>query len=851
MKSILRPALRGLRPGLVGVLLSTTLASTRAQAPAPVYVFSHLAGSIGGPGSTDGIGPAARFNSPASAAVDGAGNVYVADTKNHTIRRITAGGVVTTMAGTAGIAGSADGIGSAARFKIPHGVAVDSTGTVYVTDTGNFTVRKITPGGVVTTLAGTAGHRGLIDGTGSAAEFDDAQGIAVDNAGNVYVAEVAYNTIRRITPGGVVTTLAAGAGFGSGSEDGTGPAAQFDHPIGLAVDGAGTVYVADSWNQTIRKISAGGVVTTLAGLAIPQPDIEPGLGSAGLGGSADGTGPAARFNGPTGMAADNAGNVYVTDLWNNTIRKITPGGAVTTLGGTADFPPGSADGTGPAARFSHPNGIAVDATGSVYVADTDNHTIRKITPDGVVSTLAGMANLSGRADGIGQAARFNAPRSVAVDSAGNVYVADTINCAIRKITPAGVATTLAGAADGSADGTGLAAQFFFPQGAAVDSTGTVYVADTGNNTIRKITPGGVVTTLAGTPGVGTYPVDGTGPAARFDQPFALAVDGAGTVYVADTRNNMIRKITPAGVVTTLAGTAANSTYGGSADGTGPAAQFEAPCGIAVDSAGMVYVADALNSTIRKITPEGVVTTLAGTAGARGSADGTGAAARFNTPRGVAVDGTGNVYVSDQGDFYDASQTIRKITPEGVVTTLGGIAGVAGSEDGIGPAARFNSPDGVAVDGAGTLYVADSDNNAVRKGVLAVAPVITTQPQSQTVAAGASVQFSVVAGGVPAPTFQWYFNGGAFDGANTATLSFTGIRSTDAGNYTVVVTNSLGSVSSTQATLTIAAAPVTPPAASASGGGGLIDAWFVLAMLAAGVSRWQSGWNRGTGPHTVH
>jgi IPT/TIG domain/NHL repeat/GYF domain 2 len=683
---------------LLALLLGIGLA---AAARAQTYTFTHLAGNVGDAGIEDGTGSAARFYFPRGVAVDGSGNVYVADTYNQTIRKITPAGVVTTLAGTAGSVGSADGTGSAARFSYPSGVAVDGSGNVYVADTN--TIRKITPTGVVTTLAGTAGASGSADGTGSAARFASPVGVAVDGSGNVYVADFYNNTIRKITPAGVVTTLAGTAGT-SGSTDGTGSAARFRIPYGVAVDSSGNVYVADTYNQTIRKITPAGVVTTLAG-------------TAGSWGSVDGTGSAARFASPVGVAVDGSGNVYVADSGNHTIRKITPAGVVTTLAGTAGSV-GSADGTGSAAQFNFPRGVAVDGSGNVYVADTN--TIRKITPAGVVTTLAGTAGTSGSADGTGSAARFYSPRGVAVDGSGNVYVADTFNSTIRKITPAGVVTTLAGTAGsvGSADGTGSAARFDDPSGVAVDGSGNVYVADTWNHTVRKITPAGVVTTLAGT-AYSYGSADGTGSAARFCFPRGVAVDGSGNVYVADTNNGTIRKITPAGVVTTLAGTALS---GGSADGTGSAARFYSPSGVAVDSSGNVYVADAGNSTIRKITPAGVVTTLAGTAGSVGSADGTGSAARFYSPSGVAVDGSGNVYVAD-------TNTIRKITPTGVVTTLAGTAGTSGSTDGTGSAARFSSPVGVAVDGSGNVYVADTSNNAIRKGVPAIPDVATIDAAS--------------------------------------------------------------------------------------------------------------------------
>jgi sugar lactone lactonase YvrE len=252
---------------------------------------------------------------------------------------------------------------------------------------------------------------------------------------------------------------------------------------------------------------------------------------------------------------------------------------------------GYLDGTGTGARFNNPYGVAVDSAGTVYVVDTVNNRIRKITPAGVVTALAG--SVYGYLDGTGTGARFSYPYGVAVDSAGTVYVADSENNRIRKITPAGVVTTLAGSTDGYLDGTGTGAQFSYPCGVAVDSAGTVYVGDWNNNRIRKITPAGVVTTLAGST-VGY--LDGTGTGARFNNPYGVAVDSAGTVYVADSNNNRIRKITPAGVVTTLAG----STVG-YLDGTGTGAQFNNPCGVAVDSAGTVYVGDSNNFRIRKVT----------------------------------------------------------------------------------------------------------------------------------------------------------------------------------------------------------------------------------------------------------
>lgn len=321
--------------------------------------------------------------------------------------------MVTTFAGS-GAWGAANGIGTSSSFSGPAGVAVDAAGNVYVADLGNDMIRKISPDGAVTTLAG-AGAQGSANGTGTSASFFEPMGVAVDAAGNVYVGDQSNNLIRKISPAGVVTTF-AGSGV-EGSADGMGTAASFSHPLGLAVDAAGNVYVADCVNNLIRKISPEGMVTTYAG--------------SGTQGSANGIGTAASFRGPYGVAVDALGNVYVADNGNYQIRKISPDRLVTTVAGSGTR--AWADGTGTSASFSPPAGVAVDAAGNIYVGDRDNSRIRKISPGGVVITLAGNGT-PGSANGTGTSASFYLPQGVAVDAAGNVYVADTRNNLIRKIS---------------------------------------------------------------------------------------------------------------------------------------------------------------------------------------------------------------------------------------------------------------------------------------------------------------------------------------------------------------------------------------------------------------------------------
>ena len=656
------------------------------------YTSTTFAGpDEGGPGWKDGLANVARLGTPSAVAQDAAGNIFVADLLNNTIRKITPAGVVSTIAGSTGFSGTNDGKGIDARFKSPHGIAVDSDGNLFVADSGNNTIRKITPDGTVTTYAGAPGVSGSANGAASDARFLSPFGVMVDKNNNVYVADTFNHTIRMITPAGVVSTLAGKAGV-AGSLDKTGTAATFNNPVSLAIDSAGNIYVADTSNHQIRKIAPGAVVTTLAGLA-------------GSPGSANGTNNTARFNLPYGITVDGNDNIYVGDTGNNALRKVTRSGVVTTPAGAAGTA-GTADGLGSQARFNSLESIACGTGTDIIIADLSNSSVRKAIGGTNVVTLVGVSLFPGSQNGNAIAARFNSPAGLAVDAIGNVYVADEQNHAIRKITPLGDVSTFAGTigTPGSRDDSNLNAQFNRPLGMALDPGGDLFVADTRNHTIRKITPGGIVTTVAGLAGVsGTN--NGVGTNALFNTPFGLAVDSHTNIYVADTLNHAIRKITPDGTVTTLAGVIGVL---GTNNGVGVQAKFAFPEGIAVDPDGNVFVADDDDFTIRKITPDGVVSTFAGVPGIVGSSDGTDTA-RFNFPFGLAIDSSRNLYLADT-----ANHIIRKVTPAGAVTTLAGVPGVSGNVDGTGSDARFGRPAGVAVDSNGNVYISDEDYHVIRK-----------------------------------------------------------------------------------------------------------------------------------------
>lgn len=621
----------------------------------------------GGVQAANASGASASFYHPMGIAVDSSGNVYIADAGNNQIRKISSSGAVTLLAGSRS-KGSADGTGTAASFNSPFGIAVDSSGNIYVADTLNSMIRKISPTGVVSTI-----------GAKNTGKFSQPEGIAVDSNGNVYVSEISSNSVLKITPTGVISTL-AGNYAARGSSDGTGTSATFNNPKGIAVDSSGNVYVADTNNSALRKITPSGVVTTIASSlgSISNVAID-GSGNIYISDHTDGAvrkltlpGPSVSLlvssgvlrklpsfnsawqttNKPFGLTVNSAGTLFVSDTWNNQVIAVdTSNGSRSLLAGSPSY--GYADGQGVAAKLKLPSGIVEDSNGNLFVADQENCSIRKITPSGSTSTFAG-STTCGFADGIGSNAAFTSLAGMAIDASNTIYAADSNS--VRKITSAGVVSTLAGSSSrGAADGTGSSATFYGINGIVVDGNGNVFVADTSNFMIRKISPAGVVTTIAGSTTFGI--TDGVGTSAKFMAPFGITIDSLGNLFVSEYIDGLIRKITPAGVVTTFAGGAV-STSQTLINGTGNAAKFASPAGLSIDSADNIYVADSYNNSIRKVSPSAEVSKLAGDSHNNlGNIDSSGYDASFFNPMYLGVGASGVIYVSDTWN-----DQIRKIVP---------------------------------------------------------------------------------------------------------------------------------------------------------------------------------------------
>jgi uncharacterized protein (TIGR03437 family) len=667
---------------LAAAFLAVALSPFCRAGSSPGYLISTIAGGNIMP-VTPILGTSASVAPTRGVAVDSAGNAYFASGFLHAVFKLDPSGVLTrvTGAGTPGYSGDG-GPAVAAQLNFPLGVAVDSSGNVYVADGNNNRIREISADGRMSTVAGNGAQGYSGDGKpATSASLSYPYAVAVDSGGALYIADYGNNCIRKVSVGGTISTVAGTGVQGSAGAGGPATSAQLNEPTGVAADSSGNLYIADSGNSLIRKVDTTGTISTFAS-----------------------------YPWPMGVAVDGPGNVYL--IANNSVYKLNSigGGNRVAGNGTGGY---SGDG-GPAsiAQLSNPLGLAVDASGTLYIADDYNGRLRKVSA-GIITTVEGGGTGDGGPGSFGQ---LNRPGTVARDSQGNVYINDSANYRIRRIAPNGTISTVAGTGVSGYSGDGKAASaaqlnLSTASGLALDASGNLYIADSGNGRVRKVDSSGTITTVAG--GGLFKPVDGLlATKAYFYSTTGLAFDASGNLLISDGAVGSICKLDiTTGLLSTVAGTGVNGESGDG--GLATSAALWGPTSLAMDGKGDLYILEPLAEQVRKIDgATGIINTVAGTGARAYSGDGGPAtSAALWDPEGVAADSSGNLYIADS-----QSEVIRAVSSAtGIITTIaGGGSGYYGSGDG-GPAtsATMDLPCGVFADPSGAIYVADTYDNAVR------------------------------------------------------------------------------------------------------------------------------------------
>jgi len=757
----------------------------------PEFLKNAVAGRQMPPFSEEG-GAAidARVINPRRIALDAAGNLYFST--NMVVQRVTPAGTINTVIGTNAGFGGDGGQASDAQLHFPEGLAIDAAGNIFIADKWNHRIRKVTPDGIITTVAGSgpdstpSGGYGGDGGPALQAQLNQPQGIALDAAGNLFIADEGNNRIRRVTPAGIITTVAGNGGTQNNGDGGPATSASVLFPRDVAVDAAGNLYIASAADR-IRRVATNGIITTIAGA---------GNGYAGDGGPATN----ALLRLPVAVLPDNAGNLYISDSNNGRIRRIGPDGIINTvafagapvglaLGGDGSIYIAENPGLGRISRlavFPPPETIpptisisTPQTTTGLYTSMTELLTFQGTASDNLFLThvsvtsdrgvrgtaegtdnwrstvilktginnltftawdmdgnsssaqftvnyiktlfvnafagLRGMASFAGEGTSA-ENARFNTPSGIAFDQAGNLYIADTGNHRVRKIAPDGVITTFAGTGEVGLrliEGPAVEADLNQPRGVAVDTQGNVYFTDSGNHRVCRITNGGILSTVAGSGMTGSSGDGGAASEARLNSPTGIAIDASGNLFISDTGNRRVRRVD--------AGTGAITTVFSESQG------LQSPAGLAMDASDNLYVADKVNGgRVFRVTPAGNVSVFAGSGSPDASPDRVPATEfALSLPNELAFDSSGNLFIIEE-----FNQRVVRITTEGLAIIVANLNGLAFEEDEATPPIFSGRGSGIALDGSGRIYVSDSGNHRV--GVIgsnAFSPVVPVSAAS--------------------------------------------------------------------------------------------------------------------------
>jgi hypothetical protein len=611
-------------------------------------------------------------------------------------------GTVTRYAGNGRRGHSGDG-GRADQAQLgrPEGLAFDSDGALYIVDGEKHAVRKVTSNGFISTVAGTPGVAGFFgdDGPASVAQLSSPYDVAIDAQRNLFIADAANHRIRKVSPAGIISTVAGNGNQGSSGDGGPATAARLFFPWGIALDASGNLYLSD-WSYRVRRVTPGGVIDAYAG--------------SGTSGSSGDGGPAisAPLTQPTALAWSASG-LLIADYYR--VRRVSPAGAITTVAGNGSYGMVGDGYLATAAELATANGVTVDPAGNLHISTFGG--LRKVSPAGIINTTGFYGQAYSGDNGQAASAQLFIPMAVAVGPSGEVHIADSYNHRIRRVSSGGTITTVAGtgvlATNFLPGGPALSIPLSAPNSIAFDAAGNLFISEACR--VRKLDVAGFVSTYAGGGDCGYSGDGGLAVNAHLQGPSALALDGSGNLYIAESTACVVRKVAAAtGIISTVAG---NGTCGFSGDGgLATNASLNSPWGVAVDASGDLYIADQGNSRIRKVL-SGVISTIAGNGDWYESGDG-GQATQAGVPvTRIALDPTGNIFVAGRN-------RVRRISAAtGVITSIAG-NGIRGYSGDGGPAlaAQLNDPSAVAVGSNGRLYVSDSSANAVRM----LAPILPSR-----------------------------------------------------------------------------------------------------------------------------
>jgi sugar lactone lactonase YvrE len=788
------------------------------------YTISTIAG--GGPNNLPAVN--ASVGTAESVVLDSAGNLYIADSYSSQVFKVSSG-TLTLVAGngTQGYSGDGGPATSAALGAFgPQGIFVDGSGNIFIADTENSVIREVVAStGNIQTVAGvnydasegSACQDGGDGGPAASAYLCLPYSVFVDASGNIFIADWGNSTIREVvaSTGKIQTVAGTPQSPGYSGDGAAATSAQLDQPESVYVDGSGDIFIADTFNSVIREVtSANGFIRTVAGVYYAFSFV---CNYSGDGGPAA----SAQLCLPSGVSLDSSGNILIADTENFAIRAVNtgaqpvtiatvqiPAGDIATVAGTPGIAGYSGNGGAAiSAELNYPNDMVVDGSENIYIADSENFVIREVTAsNGDIQVFAG-DNFVAYSSYVSSAtdASLNNPGAVFVDGSGNVFIADTNNSVIREVVAStGDIQTVAGNGTAGYSGDGVAAtstELNFPGGVFVDAQGDIFIADTANSAIREVVAAtGLIQTVAGTPGTEGYSGDGGAPtSAVLDNPNAVLVDGSGNIYIADTTNSAIRVVNtgssqitvagvqiPAGEIQTVAGTPTktcddDSNPGCGDGGAATSAYLNFPTGIFLDASEDIFIADTFDNAIREVSAtSGTIQTVAGTIGADGGFSGDGGAATsalLNNPSGVFIDTSNDIFIADT-----ENAAIREVVAAtGYIQTVAGIPATAGGfptpgfsgDGGTSTSAELNAPSGLFGTSAGKLFIADTDNSRIRE-LAPAALTVTVAPSSATVVVSALQQYTATVTGNANTSVSWFVNGVAGGNLTLGTISTTGL-----------------------------------------------------------------------------